>query len=102
MIAHLPAICQVNEEIWQTMSPLICFDIIEWHRPEQVLHQFRMQQGIPPPCLIDMELHLVDRRGQHQYDWVAFHAQCISLWPTHSKRITSAPLAITTMDFYDP
>ena len=50
------------------MSPLICFDIIEWHRPERVLRQFRMQQGIPLFCLIDMELHLVDKRERHQYD----------------------------------
>ena len=64
------------------MSPLICFDIIEWHRLERVLRQFRMQQRIHPPCLIDMELHLVDRRGQHQYDWMTFHAQYISLWAT--------------------
>ena len=61
------------------MLPLICFDIIEWHIPERVLRQFRMQQGIPLPCLIDMELHLVDRRGRHQYDWVTFHAQYNSL-----------------------
>ena len=61
-----------------------------------------MQQGIPPPCLIDMELHLVDRRGRHQYDWVTFHAQYISLWATRSERIATAPLAITTMSFYDP
>ncbi|RVW27261.1 Serine/threonine-protein phosphatase 7 long form-like [Vitis vinifera] len=102
LIAHLPAICQADEEIWRTMSPLICFDIIEWHRPERVLRQFHMQQGIPPPCLIDMELHLVDRRGRHQYDWVTFHAQYISLWATRSERIATAPLAITTMSFYDP
>ncbi|KAL6335939.1 hypothetical protein AAG906_003564 [Vitis piasezkii] len=57
------------------MSPLICFDIIEWHRLERVFFQFRMQEGIPPPCFIDMKLHL---------------------------SIATTPLAITTMDFYDP
>ena len=102
MIAHLPAICQADEEIWRTMLPLICFDIIEWHIPERVLRQFRMQQGIPPPCLIDMELHLVDRQGRHQYDWVTFHAQYISLRATRFECIATTPLAITTMDFYDP
>ncbi|KAL6322387.1 hypothetical protein AAG906_007940 [Vitis piasezkii] len=49
-----------------------------------------------------MELHLVDRRGRHQYDWVTFHAQYISLWATRSERIATTPLAITTMSFYDP
>ena len=61
-----------------------------------------MQQGIPPPCLIDIELHLVERWGRHQYDWVTFHAQYISLWATCFERIATTPLAITTMDFYDP
>ena len=28
------------------MSPLICFGIIEWHRPERVLRQFRLHQEI--------------------------------------------------------
>ncbi|RVX18379.1 Serine/threonine-protein phosphatase 7 long form-like [Vitis vinifera] len=72
------------------------------HRLERVLRQFHMQQGIPPPCLIDIELHLVDRRGRHQYDWVTFHAQYNSLWATRSERIATTPLAITTMTFYDP
>ncbi|RVW13522.1 Serine/threonine-protein phosphatase 7 long form-like [Vitis vinifera] len=53
LTAHLPTICQADEEIWRIMSPLICFDIIKWHRPD-------------------------------------------------SERIATAPLAITTMDFYDP
>ncbi|RVX13526.1 Serine/threonine-protein phosphatase 7 long form-like [Vitis vinifera] len=92
---------EADEEIWQTMSPLICFDIIKWHKLEQVLRQFRMQQGIPPPCLIDMELYLMDRQGRHQYDWATFHAQYISFWATRSERIATTPLAITTMDFYD-
>ena len=33
---------------------------------------------------------------------MTFHAQYISLWATSSERIATAPLAITTMDFYDP
>nr|CAN79107.1 hypothetical protein VITISV_000310 [Vitis vinifera] len=49
-----------------------------------------------------MELHLVDRRGRHQYDWVTFHAQYISLWAARSECIATTPLAITSMDFYDP
>ncbi|KAL6318560.1 hypothetical protein AAG906_000638 [Vitis piasezkii] len=35
-----------NQEIWWTMSPLICFDIVEWHRSEQVLRKFGLQQRI--------------------------------------------------------
>ena len=44
----------------------------------------------------------MDRRGRHQYDWVTFHAQYISLWAARSECIATTPLAITSMDFYDP
>ncbi|KAL6319742.1 hypothetical protein AAG906_026837 [Vitis piasezkii] len=82
------------------MSPLICFNIIEWHKPKRVLRQFRMQQGIPPPYLIDMELHLV---GDGGIGMIGQHSMLsIFLWATHSERITTTRLAITTMDFYDP
>ena len=47
LVAHLPDICLANQEIWQTMSPLICFETVEWHRPERVLRQFDLRQGIP-------------------------------------------------------
>ena len=84
------------------MSPFICFDIIEWHGLERVLHQLGMQQGIPPSCSMNMDLHSVDRRGRHQYDWMAFHTQYISLWASRSKCIMTAPLTTTVMDFNDP
>ncbi|RVX07230.1 Serine/threonine-protein phosphatase 7 long form-like [Vitis vinifera] len=74
LVAHLLAISLADQEIWRTMSPLICFDIVEWHRPERVLRQFGLQQGIPLSCSIEQHLHSVDRRGRHKYDWEAFHA----------------------------
>ena len=37
LVVHLPVISLANQEIWQMMSPLICFDIVEWHQPERVL-----------------------------------------------------------------
>ncbi|KAL6318110.1 hypothetical protein AAG906_035255 [Vitis piasezkii] len=33
---RLDACTHDRPEIWRTMSPLICFDIVEWHRPERV------------------------------------------------------------------
>ncbi|RVW36269.1 Serine/threonine-protein phosphatase 7 long form-like [Vitis vinifera] len=35
LVAHLPAISLVDQEIWRTLSPLICFEIVEWHRPDR-------------------------------------------------------------------
>ena len=37
-VAHLPDICLADKEIWRTMSPLICFETVEWHCLERVLH----------------------------------------------------------------
>ena len=63
LVAHLPAISLADQEIWRMMSPLICFDIVEWHRPKRVLRQFGLQQEIPQFCSIELNLHSVDRRG---------------------------------------
>ncbi|RVW82581.1 Serine/threonine-protein phosphatase 7 long form-like [Vitis vinifera] len=102
LVAHLVAISLVDQEIWRTMSPLICFDIVKWHRLERVLRQFGLQQGIPPSCSIEQHLHSVDRRGRHKYDWEAFHAQYITLWASRAERIVTAPPMVGAMQFHDP
>ncbi|RVW71392.1 Serine/threonine-protein phosphatase 7 long form-like [Vitis vinifera] len=45
ILALLPDICLDDQDIWRTMSPLMFFDIVEWHRPERVLRQFELIQG---------------------------------------------------------
>ena len=47
MNVGLPHYCIVRKDIWCTISPLICFHIVEWHRPDRVLQQFGFHQGIP-------------------------------------------------------
>ena len=44
-VAHPLDICLADQEIWRTISPLICFETVEWHRPERVLHQFDLHRG---------------------------------------------------------
>ena len=44
VVDQLPDICLADQEIWRTMSPLICFDTVEWHRPERVLRQFGLHR----------------------------------------------------------
>ena len=83
------------------MSPLICFDIVKWHRLERVLQQFGLKQGIPPSCSIKQYLHSMDRRGRLKYDWKAFHAQYITLWASHVKCIAMTPTMVGTMQFHD-
>ena len=53
LVAHLPDICLSDQDIWRTISPLICFETIEWHHLERVLRQFGLHQGIPPSCSLE-------------------------------------------------
>ena len=84
------------------MSPLICFEIVEWPRPERVLRQFGMHQEIPPACSYEQQLHTVDARGRHQRDWVTYHALYIALWDTRAARIITSPPMVGLMDFHNP
>ena len=84
------------------MSLLISFETAEWHRPERVLRQFDLYQGIPLCCSLKQELHLVDRQGRHKYDWETYHAPYVVLLATHVERIVTSPLMAGIMDFYDP
>ena len=84
------------------MSPLICFEIVEWHRPERVLRQFGLPQEIPPSCSYEQQLHKVDARGRHHRDWAMYHAIYIALWDTRVGRIITTPPMVGIMDFHDP
>ena len=101
-VAHLLDICLTNQEIWQTMSPLICFETIKLHRLERVLRQFSLHQGIPHSCSLEQELHFVDRQGHYKYDYETYHAQQVTLWATRVKRIVTSPPLAGIMDFHDP
>ena len=102
LLNQLPYIYLVDQEIWRTMSPLIYFEIVEWHRPERVLCQFGMHQEIPPACSYEQQLHKVDARGRHQRDWATYHASYIALWDTRGARIITSPSMAGLMDFHDP
>ena len=102
VVDQLPDICVADQEIWRTMSPLICFDTVEWHRPERVLRQFGLHQDIPPDCSYDQHLHRVDARGRHQRDWATYHSPYIALWEARSTRVRHSPPLEGMMDFQDP
>ena len=65
----LPSFCIIGDDIWHTMSLLICFHIVEWHTLYQVLHQFGMKQHIPESCDSNIKLHSIDLRGRLDLDW---------------------------------
>lgn len=76
----LPEYCLNGQDVWLTISPLICFHIVEWHRPDRVLRQFRLRQYVPPHCNTDTQLHQLDLRGRYDNDWRREHARYISAW----------------------
>lgn len=102
VIDSLPEYCLSGRSIWQTVSPLICFDVVEFHFPDRVLRQFGQHQGIPANCDTVRDLHSVDRRGRQNTDWVLHHKQYIDMWANRHSRIVSAPPMYGLMDYSDP
>ena len=84
------------------MSPLIFFDIIEWHYPDHVLQKFGLMQGIPPTCSIDIELHSTDRRGRPHHNWRLHHEQYVELWNARTERIVTTDLIEPHIDYHAP
>jgi hypothetical protein len=42
----LNTICKHDQNLWRVELPLICYYIVEWHRPIRVLRQFGGLQTI--------------------------------------------------------
>ena len=84
------------------MSPLIFFDIVEWHRPERVLRQFGLIQGIPSTPPIDSDLHSIDRRGRPQFDWRLYHEHYVALWEARGDHIVTTEPIGPHMDYHAP
>ncbi|XP_031272585.1 serine/threonine-protein phosphatase 7 long form homolog [Pistacia vera] len=95
-------VCVRDQHVWRTTAPLICFDIVEWHRPDRVLRQFGLQQGIPVQCDSEVKIHAIDRRGRHYYNWKAYHQQYIKLWAVGEKSIVTIEPKDSTMHYHDP
>ena len=80
MLNSLLEYCRIGQEVWCLVTPLICFQIIEWHLPNRVLHQFGMQQEIPQPVNTKVKLHDCNLRGKvHEnlrYHWRDY----ITIW----------------------
>lgn len=87
VLALLPDVCRSDPHIWRTRSPMICFDIVEWHYPQRVLRQFGHVQGIPGGSSYDAALHKLDRRGRHSEDWAIRHQPMIELWNIRHQNI---------------
>ncbi|CAA0277808.1 unnamed protein product [Arabidopsis thaliana] len=102
LLAKIPLICVSGENIWRTVAPLICFDVVEWHRPDRVLRQFGLHQTIPAPCDNEKALHAIDKRGKSEYDWSARHSRHIGLWEARVSSVVSGEPECSPMDYNDP
>ncbi|KAK6149426.1 hypothetical protein DH2020_016951 [Rehmannia glutinosa] len=102
VLASLPEYCLSGKRIWQTVSPLICFDVVEFHHPDRVLRQFGQQQTIPAVCDTIPDIHLTDRRGRQNYDWAHHHRQFVDMWTDRCARVVSGPPIDGPMDQSDP
>lgn len=102
LLAKLPLICLSGQNIWQTIAPLICFDVVEWHRPDRVLRQFGLHQTIPAPCDNEKALHAIDKRGKSEYDWSARHSRHIELWEARESSVVLGEPGCNRMDYNDP
>ena len=102
MNASLPDYCTVGKDIWCTISHLICFHIVEWHRFDKVLQQFGFRQGIPQPCHNESILHKCDLRSRHDVDWSTRYKNYIQRWTSKREHIARGKMAIGSLGYHDP
>ncbi|KAI4296149.1 hypothetical protein L6164_036131 [Bauhinia variegata] len=102
LLALLPDICLRDQHVWRTIAPLICFDVIEWHRPDRVLRQFGLHQEIPMECDTEAKLHAIDKRGRHHYEWPVYHRQYIQLWEARKDTVATGEPGGHPMHYQDP
>ncbi|XP_073034860.1 serine/threonine-protein phosphatase 7 long form homolog [Primulina eburnea] len=69
-----------ENKIWRCVCPLICFDIVEMHRPNRVMRQFRRRQSIPVAAVDNDDMHTITRIGHRGTDWRDYHRHSIELW----------------------
>ncbi|CAL4907424.1 unnamed protein product [Urochloa decumbens] len=79
---QLSPFCQMDEDYWRLVCPLICFYIVEYHIPSRVMHQFGHLQSCPPEHIdTNKELHGIDRRKQRgAKDWGLKHQGHVNAW----------------------
>ena len=89
IIARLPPYSHAAAHLWTARVPLICFCIVEWHFPDQVMRQFGGYQLIPPNVNTEPDLHQVDLRGRVDTNWVVHHAAYHGLWNERDARVVT-------------
>ncbi|KAK9126323.1 hypothetical protein Scep_015169 [Stephania cephalantha] len=103
LIASLPKYCTNGRSIWTTISPLLCFSIVELHRPDRVLRQFGMRQPIPKPCDTRHDLHRIDLRGRWEINWLVRHSEFVQQWEDRGNRLAKGEKSLHgILGYHDP
>ncbi|XP_074291890.1 serine/threonine-protein phosphatase 7 long form homolog isoform X2 [Silene latifolia] len=80
VLQNLSPRCSENQEEWLVITPLICFEVVEWHLPNRCVRQFGWHQAIPLPCNTRVELHEISRKGDNTTNYAVIHTESIGLW----------------------
>ncbi|XP_057971910.1 uncharacterized protein LOC131160335 isoform X2 [Malania oleifera] len=109
MLQTLPPFCLAGREVWRAVVPLICFHIVEWHRPDRVMRQFGLHQPIPDPCDtrrdprgVVSDLHDIDLRGRGDRNWQIEHSSFLQVWDSRREHIIIGEVGGGHMDYHDP
>ncbi|XP_056682429.1 serine/threonine-protein phosphatase 7 long form homolog [Spinacia oleracea] len=86
VLGLLPEICRCDRDIWRSVVPLICFDIVEYHYPNRVMRQFGLEQSVPVACDTSVDLHNVDRRHKNK-KFEEMHRKYVEEWRDRESRI---------------
>uniref|UniRef100_A0A2N9ECY8 Aminotransferase-like plant mobile domain-containing protein n=1 Tax=Fagus sylvatica TaxID=28930 RepID=A0A2N9ECY8_FAGSY len=102
VLSSLPEYCRIGQEVWRSVTPLICFQIVEWHLPNRALRQFGMQQDIPQPANTDVKLHDCDLRGKVHENWRQRWRHYISIWDHRREHVVTRDKMVGLMSYHDP
>ena len=61
-----------------------------------------MKQHIPESCDINIKLHSIDLRGQHDLDWSDVHKEYKEKWNCHRDHVVSSELLSEDISYCDP
>lgn len=89
MSGGLPHYYVIENYNWCTISPLIYFHMVEWHRPDRVMQQFEFQHGVP-------QLYDNDSTWRQDFNWVDQHGDYIWWW-AFQREMVFCPLG-----YHDP
>jgi mobile domain-containing protein len=90
-----------DEDEWRVRTPMIFFDVVEYHYPERVMRQYGLRQTRPGPPEDHNQLHEVDRRGKATVNWAAYHRGYIEGWDGREDYVVHGDEIGEPMDFYD-